>query len=78
MSYEPTFPGESITPQYLYEELQRIAYGMRQPPGLIFEVLHAPPDRPVAGMVVCADGTDWNPSTGAGLYLYLGGVWNKL
>lgn len=78
MSYEPTFPGESITPQWLYDELQRVAYSMRQPSGLIFEVTHAPPERAIEGMLVCADGTSWNPGAGAGLYLFLGGVWTKL
>lgn len=34
-----------------------------------FVVLHAAPARFRAGMVVCADGTDWDPGYGAGLYL---------
>lgn len=37
----------------------------------------APPD-PVEGMVVWADGTSWNPGSGAGLYEYRGGAWHKL
>jgi hypothetical protein len=36
------------------------------------------PARPRAGMVANADGTNWNPGAGAGLYQYLGGTWVKL
>lgn len=32
-------------------------------------VLHAAPSKVFAGMLVNADGTDWNPGSGAGLYL---------
>jgi len=30
------------------------------------------------GWVAFADGTNWNPGSGAGLYEYRGGTWNKL
>jgi hypothetical protein len=76
--YEPTFPGEGVTPQWLYNELQRIGTGMREPSGLLFDVLHVEPGRPQEGLVVCADGTDWNPGAGAGLYLRIGAAWVKL
>ena len=36
------------------------------------------PARPTAGMIVNANGTNWNPGAGAGLYQYLGGAWVKL
>lgn len=32
------------------------------------QILHIPPAKFVAGMVVYADGSDWNPSNGEGLY----------
>lgn len=78
MSYEPTFPGEAITPQWLYDELQRIGTEMARPDKLLREVLHIAPARPQEGLEVCADGTDWNPGAGAGLYLYIGAAWHKL
>lgn len=78
MSYTPTYPGFEITPTWLYDELQRIASGITQPIGLQFDVLGSEPARPQEGMLVCADGTAWNPGAGAGLYLYIGGAWNKL
>ena len=36
------------------------------------------PVRPRVGMVVLADGTNWNPGSGAGFYGYYGGAWVKL
>jgi hypothetical protein len=36
------------------------------------------PDKLRAGMIVLADGTEWNPGSGAGFYGYYGGSWHKL
>jgi len=43
-----------------------------------FEVLHIAPPKPREGMVRFADGTDWNPGSGAGIYEYRGAAWHKL
>lgn len=41
--------------------------------------LHAAPERPRTGTIVYADGTDWNPGSGEGLYVYdSGGNWVAL
>lgn len=51
-------------------ELQTIQeLANRAEPYLELQVSHAEPDRLRAGMVVDADGEDWNPGNGAGLYL---------
>jgi len=42
------------------------------------EEAHIPPTKPSPGMIRLADGTDWNPGLGAGIYAYYAGVWNKL
>ena len=42
------------------------------------DILHAEPDRPEDGMIVYADGTDWNPGSGEGLYERNNGAWVKL
>lgn len=39
------------------------------------DVLHEEPAKPEEGMIVVADGTDWNPGFGAGQYTYIGGTW---
>ena len=36
------------------------------------------PDKPRVGQTVLADGTNWNPGSGAGVYTYYGGSWHKL
>ena len=78
MSYEPTHPGEGITVEWLYYELQRVSSEMYRPDVLRLEVLHIEPERPQDGMLAFADGTDWNPGSGAGTYERRGGAWVKL
>lgn len=36
------------------------------------------PKKPREGMIVAADGTNWNPGGGKGVYAYLGTAWVKL
>lgn len=42
------------------------------------EFLHVEPDKPREGMVAGADGTDWDPGSGQGVYIYFAGAWNVL
>jgi hypothetical protein len=44
----------------------------------LYTVRHVVPSKPREGMICLADGTDWDPGSGAGLYHYLGAAWNKL
>lgn len=39
--------------------------------------LHVEPAKPREGMIVIADGTDWDPGDGPGQYTYINGVWVK-
>lgn len=41
-------------------------------------VVYAPPAKPRDGMLRNADGTQWNPGKGAGLYRYGAGTWHYL
>lgn len=59
-----------------FTELARLL-GNGQPFVLLVPQARAP-SRPRAGMVVNADGTNWNPGGGAGLYQYLAAAWVKL
>ena len=47
---------------------------------LSLKELHAAPAKPRDGMVVFADGTDWNPdaTNGQGMYVYYGSAWHYL
>lgn len=40
--------------------------------------LSAAPSSPANGDIAYADGTNWNPGSGAGFYGYQGGTWVKL
>lgn len=78
MAYEPTYPGESITPEWLFTELQRVASEMPKPSVLQLDVLTIEPERPQDGMLAFADGTTWNPGAGRGTYERRSGAWVKL
>lgn len=45
---------------------------------LIIPVSDVEPARPRDGMLVYADGTNWDPGAGEGIYAYFGSTWNSL
>ena len=40
-----------------------------------YEVTHVAPDKLRVGTIKYADGTNWNPGSGEGLYIYKSGGW---
>lgn len=44
----------------------------------IFDAYHTEPTLIAVGATVYADGTDWDPGSGAGLYRWDGSTWEKL
>lgn len=48
------------------------------PDSLRFTVVYQEPGRKRAGLVVYADGTQWNPGSGEGLYVYKSTGWTLL
>lgn len=59
-------------------EMQRLARSFTEEDILSLRVLHVEPERPREGMIVHADGTNWDPGDGAGPYSYTGGTWVSL
>lgn len=55
---------------WLYEQFQRIAQSFERVENVTLTELHSAPARKINGTVVFADGTDWNPGSGRGLYYY--------
>ena len=55
---------------WLSTEMNAIKRGLEEamPTGNQYKVLYAEPARPRTGRVVYADGTEWNPGSGEGLY----------
>lgn len=83
MSYQPTaIPNDA--PQglraWLAAQLREIANELAAPSvsRLRLTVLHAEPEKYANGDVVAADGSDWNPGSGAGVYARVSGAWVKL
>ena len=69
--YSPSFTADP--------EFTRLAQALADSqPFLLLQQLNVAPDRPRNGMVVLADGTNWDPGSGAGVYAYYGSAWVKL
>lgn len=79
--YQPRNPPSdpSGLAQYLKDELASISFALsNQVPYVYLQVLNVAPDKPRNGMIVEADGTNWNPGSGAGTYMRRAGAWVKL
>lgn len=66
--------------RYLNTEMYRIAQASQiiETDRISLQELNAPPAKPRTGDIVLADGTNWNPGSGAGFYGYRGGSWRFL
>lgn len=56
-------------------EFTAVARALANPDLVHLDTLHVEPKRPRSGMVVFADGTDWDPGSGQGFYGYNGTAW---
>ena len=60
-------------------ELDKVADSFNETSFSRLSVLNAEPAKPRNGMIVYADGTNWNPGgTGEGFYGRVAGAWAKL
>ena len=79
--YQPgiTPKDPALIPQYLEAELQKLQRLLSdKQPILNVKMSYAAPQKPRDGMIVLADGTSWNPGSGAGYYGYRAGAWRFL
>lgn len=77
--YRPTTPPAQYDAAFQMDEARRVAQAFTTPDNLlILDTLHAAPIRLRPGMIVLADGVDWNPGSGAGVYAYYNAAWQKL
>lgn len=71
--------GSRNVSQWASQEFEAIARALQGYDLVQLNVQHREPTRPRAGMLVVADGTDWNPGSGEGLYRFTsGGTWKYL
>lgn len=65
--------------QYVDQELQQISGALALLfGGNVLETRNVAPTKPRAGMLALADGVNWNPGGGAGVYCYYGAAWHLL
>lgn len=71
MNYSPSTPPNDPAqlPLYIQQELLRIKQAMDSAqPFIRLQIIHSAPERVFAGMFIYADGTDYDPGSGVGLY----------
>lgn len=83
MSYQPTaIPNDAPAGlrSWLAAQLREIANALEAPDVMRIRltVLNAEPAKYANGDVVMADGSNWNPGAGAGVYARVSGAWVKL
>jgi len=72
----PNDPKEAV--RFLQDELRKISEELNNATGRNILFLNVAPTKPREGMIYGADGTNWNPGSGQGIYCYYGGAWTKL
>jgi len=60
---------------YITNELREVSRAFSESEVLESRTVYKEPTRPREGMIAVADGTNWNPGSGAGPYAYVGGTW---
>lgn len=65
-------------PRFLKDELDSISRSIGLLASGHFDTTNVAPTRPREGDIRLADGTNWNPGNGAGLYLYTSSAWTVL
>jgi hypothetical protein len=81
--YQPQFPpfnpDVAALTSYTVNEFQRVAQAESDPVDFVqLNVLNAEPARMRDGMLIEADGTNFDPGSGAGTYMRRAGAWVKL
>lgn len=71
-------PAESIEGAYLFEELKRLSDVLFNIGNLRLDITYVEPDKFRDGDIRYADGTEWNPGSGVGVYIYISNSWVKL
>ncbi len=75
--FVPNKPEE--LPGFLGREFAEVSRSMQEAqPALLIGTMYAAPKKVMDGMIVLADGTNWNPGSGAGYYGYRAGAWRFL
>ena len=63
---------------YVVSELKRLGDILLNQSLIRIDRIHTEPSKPRTGDIRYADGTDWNPGSGEGVYFYNGTLWVNL
>lgn len=63
---------------YIRREFDKVSDAMQLGHARQVDFLHAEPTKVWEGLTVGADGTDWNPGAGQGVYTYYNAGWHRL
>jgi hypothetical protein len=63
---------------WMADELARIAAAFERAERVTLDIHHAEPEKYEDGVQVYADGTNWDPGSGEGVYVRYNSLWNKL
>lgn len=81
MTYEPgLIPRAPVDPDlalFIQDELRRISIEFSGVDSILLPQLDIEPDKPRDGMIILADGTNFDPGSGAGFYGRSAGAWVK-
>lgn len=82
MPYTPSFaPSDEGLRYWIEQELYQIVEAIVNQTNVLsiqLDTWHEEPSKPQNGMTVLADGSDWDPGSGEGVYTYYNSTWNKL
>lgn len=80
VGYVPSLPPSDAKalPSYIYDELMRVSAAITSLAEGHLDQVHIAPTKPRNGDIRLADGTNWNPGLGQGVYCYYNSTWNKL
>jgi hypothetical protein len=80
--YEPQQSGDvnslAELARWVMQELRRISIAIGIGLAREVEFRNAAPAKPREGMITGADGVNWNPGSGKGVYAYYTGAWHFL
>ena len=63
---------------WIEDELSQIEQAFNEQDLVKFTEINVAPAKPRTGDTRLADGTNWNPGSGAGVYTYYGAAWHRL
>lgn len=75
---ESTPDDDKLLRSHISNEFRKIQMAITSLAAGHLDITHVAPTKPREGDLRFADGTNWNPGSGQGIYAYYGAAWVKL